>query len=161
MLTLRPVNEKNVWELLKLSVAEDQKSFVATNTESIVEAYTTVASGGVALPFGIYEDETPVGFVMIGYEEDVSALIPSVHGAAYSLWRFMIDERYQGRGLGRKTLPMILDYVRKRPAGDADCCYLSYEPGNERAKKLYADFGFRETGDMDEDEIIAVLSIQE
>ena len=62
MISIQKVNIRNVWELLALEVDETQKCFVATNTESIVEAYTTLAAGGVALPFGIYEDKTPVGF---------------------------------------------------------------------------------------------------
>lgn len=159
MLQLRAIDEKNVWSVLKLSVAKEQQSFVATNTESIVEAYTTVASGGVALPFGIYEDDSPVGFVMIGYERDVSKEIPSVRGGAYSVWRFMIDEKHQGRGLGKQALPIVLDYIRTRPVGDADFCYLSYEAENVVAAKLYHAFGFRETGDYDEEEIIAVLRL--
>lgn len=64
---LRKVDGKNVWELVKLTVNADQSHFVATNTESILEAYTTITSGGVALPFGIYDGDTPVGFVMFGY----------------------------------------------------------------------------------------------
>ena len=36
---------------------------------------------------------------------------------------------------------------------------LSYEPENEVAKKLYASFGFVENGEMDDDEIVAVLKL--
>lgn len=50
-------------------VNELQKKIVATNAESIIAAYTTIAAGGVALPFGIYADDVPVGFLMIGYGE--------------------------------------------------------------------------------------------
>lgn len=42
-------------------------NFVATNTESILQAYTTVTEGGVALPFDIYDEENLIGFVMLGY----------------------------------------------------------------------------------------------
>lgn len=43
--------------------------------------------------------------------------------------------------------------------GEAQYCWLSYEPENTAAKKLYHSFGFRETGEMDEGEIIAVLGL--
>ena len=33
------------------------------------------------------------------------------------------------------------------------------EPENEVAKKLYASFGFTETGEMCDDEIVAVLKL--
>ena len=55
MLHLEKVNGSNVWELLKLTVSESQKSFVAANDISIIEAYTTIAGNGYAFPFGIYD----------------------------------------------------------------------------------------------------------
>ena len=71
---LRKVDKSNIWKIVHLSVSKEQEDFVATNTESILEAYTVITSGGTALPFGIYENEELVGFVMIGYgtvdEED-------------------------------------------------------------------------------------------
>ena len=36
---------------------------------------------------------------------------------------------------------------------------LSYEPENEVARRLYASFGFRETGEKDCDERITVLKL--
>ena len=42
MIRLEKVNGKNVWDLLKLQVSEDQKSFVASNDVSIIEAYTAI-----------------------------------------------------------------------------------------------------------------------
>ncbi|ERK58798.1 hypothetical protein HMPREF1983_00698 [Gemella bergeri ATCC 700627] len=41
----------------------------------------------------------------------------------------------------------------------AEYCWLSYEPENEVARKLYHSFGFTETGDMDGNEIIAILKL--
>ena len=45
------------------------------------------------------------------------------------------------------------------PCGKAEYCWLSYEPENNVAKELYKSFGFEETGDMDEGEIIATLRL--
>ena len=75
------------------------------------------------------------------------------------IWRFMIDERFQGRGLGRKAMEAVLDYIRTYPCGKADYCWLSYEPENEAAKSLYSKFGFAENGEMDGEEVIAVLKL--
>jgi len=44
MLRLEKVTEQNVWRIIELEVEESQKSFVATNTQSIIEAYTTLAA---------------------------------------------------------------------------------------------------------------------
>ena len=160
MLHLEKVNAHNVWPLLKLAVGEGQEDFVATNTESIVEAYTTLAAGGTALPFGIYEDEMPVGFLMIGYGTDEDWENPPEYAQnAYCLWRFMIDRRYQHRGYGRQALALALEYIRTFPAGAAKYVYLSYEPENAVAKALYASFGFRETGDVDGGELVAMMKL--
>ncbi len=70
MLKLEKINGKNVWEILKLHVSEEQKSFVAGNDISIIEAYTTITGNGYAFPFGIYEEDTPIGFLMIGFDTD-------------------------------------------------------------------------------------------
>ena len=55
MITLRKVDSRNIWDLTKLSVADSQRNFVATNTESILEAYCAITAGGVAMPYGIYD----------------------------------------------------------------------------------------------------------
>ena len=155
---LRAVDRTNIWKLVKLSVSDEQRDFIATNTESILEAYTTITSGGVALPFGIFDGEQPVGFVMLGYgrldDDD-----PSVADGNYCLWRFMIDSLYQGRGLGKAAMEKTLEFIRTYPCGKACCCWLSYEPENIAAKSLYSKFGFRENGEMDGDEIVAVLKL--
>lgn len=70
MLHLEKINGKNIWEILKLKVSESQKNFVASNDVSIIEAYLTITANGVVLPFGIYDDDIPVGFLMIGYDVD-------------------------------------------------------------------------------------------
>ena len=161
MVRLEEINGKNVWEVLKLKVSEEQKAFVAPNDISIIEAYIAVSHHGKAFPFGIYDGEVPVGFCMIGFgTDDEWEDAPAVARDSYNLWRLMIDERYQGRGYGKAAMALILDFIRSGPCGPADICWLSYEPENQRAKALYASFGFRETGEFDGDEAIAVLKLQ-
>ena len=70
MLRLEKVTGRNVWDILKLRVRDEQTNFVAGNDISIIEAYTAVTGGGHAFPFGIYEDQVPVGFLMVGYDTD-------------------------------------------------------------------------------------------
>lgn len=160
MLRLEKVNGKNVWDILKLSVAENQKDFVASNDISIIEAYTSITGNGHAFPFGIFDDDTPVGFLMIGYDtDDYWEDAPEIAKGSYNLWRFMIDKKYQRRGYGKGALQLALDFIRTFPCGKAEHCWLSYEPDNLTAKKLYHSFGFAETGDTDGNELIAVLKL--
>lgn len=160
MLRIEKVTANNVWEILKLRVGEGQKSFVAGNDVSIIEAYTTITGGGYAFPFGVYDGDTPVGFFMVGFGTDEYwENPPEIAKNNYNLWRLMIDERYQNRGYGKETMRLALDFIRTQPCGKAEYCWLSYEPENEVARRLYYSFGFRETGDMDEEEVIATLKL--
>ena len=110
MLHIEKINGKNVWEILKLHVSETQKEFVAANDVSIIEAYATITANGFAFPFGIYDNKTPVGFMMIGYDSaDYWEDTPDIARGNYSLWRLMIDENYQKKGFGGKQL--LLDWI--------------------------------------------------
>lgn len=160
MLRLEKVTGKNVWELLKLRVSDDQRSFVAGNDTSIIEAYTAITGNGYAFPFGIYEDETPVGFLMIGFDvDDDWEDAPEIAYGNYNLWRLMIDKAYQGRGYGKEAVRLALAFINTLPCGPAGYCWLSYEPENTAARKLYGSFGFTETGETDGEERIAVLKL--
>ena len=156
---LKKIDKNNVWKILKLKVRDDQDDFVASNVESIVEAYVTVTDGKVALPFGLYEDGEPVGFAMIGYGSIGDEDEPTVSAGNYCIWRFMIDKEKQGRGLGRKAMTAVLDHIRTFPCGKAEYVWLSYEPENTAAKELYESFGFRENGEYDGDEVVSVLKL--
>ena len=95
MLHLEIVNGKNVWDILKLEVSESQRSFVASNEISIIEAYTTITANGTAFPFGIYKNQTPVGFLMIGFDvDDCWDDAPPIARGNYNLCRLMIDKTY-------------------------------------------------------------------
>ena len=159
MVTLRKITADNLWDIVALKVGESQRTFVADNTRSLLEAYVAITNGGTALPFGIYAGEVPVGFLMIGYGCADWPDAPAIAHDSYSLWRLMIDEKYQGQGYGKAALTAALRYIRTLPCGPDTHCWFRYEPENTVAKKLYASFGFAETGDWDDNEIIAALPL--
>lgn len=160
MLRLERVTGKNVWDILKLRVSDEQRSFVAGNDVSIIEAYTAITGNGYAFPFGLYAGETPVGFLMIGFDtDDFWDDAPPVAKGNYNLWRLMIDQRFQGQGYGTEAVRLALEFIKTRPCGEAEFCWLSYEPDNKTAAQLYRSFGFAETGEMDGEELIAILPL--
>lgn len=160
MISLKKISSRNVWDILKLRVSEEQKSFVAGNEISMIEAYTTITANGFAFPFGIYENETPVGFLMIGYDvDDDWEDPPQIAKGNYNLWRLMIDQACQNKGYGKEALSLALDFIRTFPCGEAEYCWLSYEPENKAARELYRSFGLTETGEKDGNELIAVLKL--
>ena len=160
MLHLEKVNGNNIWDLLKLTVSESQKNFVAANEISIIEAYTAITGNGYAFPFGIYDGDQPVGFLMISFDvDDYWTDAPKIARGNYNLWRLMIDKAWQNRGFGGEAVQLAIDFIKSFPCGEAESCWLSYEPENEVARQLYRSYGFQETGEMDGEEIIAVLKL--
>ena len=160
MLRLEKVTGKNVWEILKLEVLDDQKYFVAGNDTSIIEAYIAITGNGHAFPIGIYEGDTSVGFIMIGFDvDDYWDDAPEIARGNYNLWRLMIDKKYQGKGYGKEAVRLALEFINTFPCGSAEYCWLSYEPENKAARNIYSSFGFSETGEMDGEELIAVLKL--
>ena len=69
MIHLEKIDSANIWEIVDLKVFKSQKSFVAANWVSLVQAYGVRDSATAAFPFAIYNDKRPVGFLMIGFNE--------------------------------------------------------------------------------------------
>lgn len=67
--------------------------------------------------------------------------------------------KYQKKGFGREAIAFGLNFIKSFPCGKAKYCWLSYESKNKVACKLYHSFGFTETGDMEGNEIIAILEL--
>lgn len=87
----------------------------------------------------ICADGRPVGFAFFGLWEE--------RGSVPLLCRYMIDVDRQGRGLGAQALPLVVEemYALYGPRE----IYLTVEPGNTRAVRLYEGYGFRPTGEFD------------
>lgn len=127
MLKLKKINRKNVADILNLEVFDNQKSFVATNNSSIIEAYIAITENNHVFTFGIYNDDAPVGFLMIGFDvnsDDEGA--PKITKGNYNIWRIMIDKKFQGKGFGKKAMELALEFINTFPCGTAKNCWLSY-----------------------------------
>ena len=95
MIHLEKINGGYIWDILKLNVSESQKSFVASDDISMVEANIAIISNGYAFPFGIFEGNNPVGFLMVGYDkDDYWKDAPAIADGNYNLWGLMIDKKY-------------------------------------------------------------------
>ncbi len=132
MTDLRLINKENIDEIVNLIVGKQQESFVSTVAESLAQA---VVYKDTAFPFAVYENDTPVGFIMLGYYEKKQY---------YTLWKLLIDEKYQNKGYGRAALKLGIEYLKNN--FNANRVYTGVVPDNEVAKHLYSSFGFVETG---------------
>lgn len=132
MISLRPVTADNIDEVLALRVREDQTAFVSTTAESLAQAYVYSAT---AFPFAVYDEETLVGFIMMGYYEAKQY---------YTLWKFLIDQAYQHKGYGREALKQGIAYMKERFRITE--IYTGVHPDNAVARRLYESVGFVGTG---------------
>lgn len=159
MIKLAEITNANIWKVCALEPFDDQKDFVAENIQSLAEAYATRNEGNNVLPLAVYNDESLIGFVMIGKgtvgNENESDLIKE----NYSIWRLMIDRKYQGQGFGKQTIDAAMNLIRTFPFGEAEKVWLSYEPENIHARDIYRKYGFVENGEMCGDEIIAIYEL--
>lgn len=111
-----------------------------------------------ARPRGIEADGRLVGFVMLS---DPSRRPGAAPPHACYLWRFMIDRREQGRGLGEQALRLVIDEAKARPGTDA--LTLSYVPdqaASQRLARFYGRMGFVPTGEIDEGEVVMRMSLR-
>jgi diamine N-acetyltransferase len=143
--TLREITAETVRAICALAVAENQKGFVAPNAVSLAQALFAPEAWYRA----IYLGDEPAGFVML-YDESLRASPPEA--PQVGVWRFMIDRRFQGRGIGRSALQQVIEHVRR--AGRFRTLELSYVPGPGCPEPFYLGLGFRHTGRMDDDEVV-------
>jgi len=145
MVEFRNITEDNYNECINLKVSDEQTNFVAPNIYSLAQAWVFHET---AYPFAIYADDVMVGFIMMGYYKPKGS---------YNIWRFMIDERFQNKGYGRAALLLAIEYLKEK--FNVTEIYLSFEPENVVAEKLYRSFGFELTGELEGEEIVMCLKV--
>ena len=101
MVELKQITKDNLDEILALSVRKDQETFVSSVACSLAQAYVY---RDTAFPFAVYADGAVVGFIMLGYYEERDQ---------YTLWKFLIDRKYQGMGFGKEALKLGICFLRR------------------------------------------------
>jgi diamine N-acetyltransferase len=148
---LKEVNSDNWSDCVSLKVAENQKNFVASNSYSLAQANYE----SDCIPMCIYDDETMIGFVMFAIDKDDDENVTDDQ-----LWicRFMIDEKFQGKGYGKASMSKIIEHIKNNY--NYDNVYLSEVPENSTAKGLYKSFGFEFTGEVEDEEEVMILKLK-
>ncbi len=140
---LREVDADNFRQVMAVRVREDQVRFVSTPAEYLA----LCRYGGVWRPLALYEGGEAAGFAMWG-----------VDPADGSHWigGLLIDRSRQGRGLGRAAMQELMAFLSAKGAREVA---LSYDPENSDARRLYRSLGFRETGEHEDEEVVARLEL--
>lgn len=144
--TLEEITMETVFGIVMLSetLTVPKSNFVAPNAMSLAQAHFSDDAWFRA----IYAGRKPVGFVMLSLDTKTPE---------YFLWRYMIAEPYHGRGYGRKAMEAIKDHVRTLP--NATELLLSYGQGEGSPEGFYKKLGFKETGEVDEGEVVAKIGL--
>lgn len=147
--TLAKIDESNFLDAFHLELGEGQDQFVSHPIRSLAQAYVYYHQ---CTPFGIYDGDAMVGYVMVIYDYDLQE---------YNIWHMMIDCKFQGRGYGKMALEQCLAYIRTQPFGNSHRVVLTCNRDNEAGLRLYHQFGFAETGNSDEDEVELAATLED
>jgi diamine N-acetyltransferase len=148
--SLRKITADTVRSVTDLSVRPEQSHAVASNAISLAEALFYEEAWYRAIYYG----ESLVGFVML-YDERLRQC-PSSEPKVI-LWRFMIDADFQGQGIGKTALKLVVEWVRSHPK--VSTLITSYVPGPYSPEGFYLSQGFQPTGEIDDGEIVLKLPI--
>ncbi len=132
---LLEVTRDTVAAVCKLDAADGGRQ-VAPNSVSIAQAHFAPEAWFRA----VYDDDQLVGFLML-YDP---TLAEAPEENEFFLWRLMIDQRHQGKGLGRQAVERLVEHVVTRPG--ARRLLVSHVNGAERVARFYESLGFRYTG---------------
>jgi len=138
-----PVTAANWREVTRLRVAPGQEAFVAEPAY-----YLALCCFGEAgwSPLAVVVDGSVAGFMMWAVDPQ--------DGACW-LGGITVDAARQGAGIGSAAVRAALESLSREHGFRRFA--LSYAPANTRAKRVYARLGFAETGEREDDEVVARL----
>ncbi len=133
MIHFDEITEENFDAVIRMKRPDGEK-FVAPNSVSLAQAWLYRNDGDV-FPFAIYDDDTPVGFLMLEEDAEDGSLI---------LWRIMISSEYGGKGYGTRAIRLLIEQTGA--CGKYQALKLDCDKTNAAALHIYEKLGFRPTG---------------
>jgi diamine N-acetyltransferase len=138
-------------EFLLLDVHENQKNLVASVAQSFSDAlFPPEDPNGPPLVWirGVLRNSQPAGFVMCADQTEQQK--------DPWLWRLLVDKSHQGFGVGTFALSAVIQRYREL---EMQRVLTAWHPGPGNAGDFYKKFGFLETGEKIDDEIVAELKL--
>lgn len=135
MVNFRKIDEENFTEIIQLK-RPDHENLVAPVVYSLAQAWLYKDNNDV-YPFAIYDDETPVGFMMLDEDSEERCLV---------IWRILFPVEHQYKGYGTKAIEKIIQMAKH--SGKYDFMLIDCVPENSAAKHLYEKLGFEPTGNI-------------
>ena len=135
MIQFRAITEDNFDAIIQMK-RPDGEGFVASTTYSLAQAWLYRDNNDV-YPFAIYDDETPIGFMLLDEDLEERCLV---------IWRIMFPPEYQNKGYGTQAIGQIIQMARE--SGKYDYMLIDCVAQNTVARHVYEKLGFRPTGEM-------------
>jgi GNAT superfamily N-acetyltransferase len=138
---LREITDENRESVLALHAGPAEGRFVSSVADSIAEA----AESPEGSPWyrAVYANGVPVGFVMLSW--NVTPRPPDIIGPWF-LWKLLVDERHQRRGIGRAIVEHVVELIRAEGATEL---FTSHVIGKGAPDGFYERLGFVPTGTFD------------
>ena len=139
MIRIKAVDAQNILDVCDLTTIQDsigttREAHFCCNAVSIAET----KYNSEMYPNAIYNNTVLIGFFMYQRAEN--------QADTATICRFMIDDRFQHKGLEKKALEHILRGLKIQGVKKV---LLTIDNANENAKELYLSFGFQFTGKFD------------
>ena len=142
MIRIKDIDAENVFDVCELTTNQNgigttMEEYLCCNAVSIAEAKYF----SEMFPNAIYNNNVLIGFFMYRRTE--------MQAETVNIYRFMVDEKFQHKGLGKKAFEHILRGLKIQGVRKV---ILMIDDTNIIAKKLYLSFGFQFTDKIDKDE---------
>ena len=141
-MSVEEITADNIEAVLAVAPRPEQLRYVQPVAWYVAKA----AYERVWQPVALVADQEVIGFAQWAWDGSDST---------YTLGGVVLDARHQGRGLGRALLDALVAHVRSQPRPGT--VVLTVHDDNEVARGLYTRYGFVETGDVLDDELVMVL----
>lgn len=147
------VTPENFEEVINLKLKDEQIGFLENNLYSLAESKVF----DYLEPRAIYHDNTLIGFMLYYFQPDgiERQMGPGegkheIHsgGKDYIYFkRLMLDEKFQGKGLGRASMEAAMEYFKSQQPSAAFVELMHYAD-NDAGTSLYESVGFKLTGEV-------------
>ncbi|MEK5215899.1 MULTISPECIES: GNAT family N-acetyltransferase [Psychrobacillus] len=141
------LNAENWYECCELEVSTEQKEYMEPNAISIAQSKFEPT----LKPYAIYVEDKIVGFLMYNSVQE--------EFGGYWVYRIMVDEEYQGKGIGKAATKLMISEMAKLP--NPQKIVVGYHPENLGAHNLYSSLGFIDNGDRFGKEMAVIKNVSE
>ena len=147
---LKKVTTDNWKAEVEIEIRAGQEDLMASSSIRLLRR-SLIPTCSRVLPRAVYSGKRVVGFLMYDVQKKRDG------SRRATIYRFMIDRKYQDKGYGRAALSRALDEIKAIPR--MKTVSIGYMPDNPVAKPFYASFGFVEVGRDEDGEVIAELAL--